>query len=322
MNNQNIIREKITDTLLSEANALLALSSSVDDNLIRSVEQIFLCTGSVVVTGIGKSAIVAQKMVATFNSTGTNAVFMHAADAIHGDLGIIKKEDIVIVLSKSGNSPEIKVLVPMIKGFGNKIIGLVSHKDSFLNQEADFPVWLPMEKEADPNNLAPTTSTTLQMAVGDAMAIALLTLKGFSKEAFGRFHPGGSIGKQIYLKVSDIYVHNEKPKVYESDPVKRIIVEISKKRLGITVVVDDNENMKGVITDGDLRRMLENTENLSSVTAKDIMNSLPKTIASDALAADALGTMRKNSISQLVVVEGNRYKGVIHIHDLIREGIM
>lgn len=322
MNNQNIIREKITDTLLSEANALLALSSSVDDNLIRSVEQIFLCTGSVVVTGIGKSAIVAQKMVATFNSTGTNAVFMHAADAIHGDLGIIKKEDIVIVLSKSGNSPEIKVLVPMIKGFGNKIIGLVSHKDSFLYQEADFPVWLPMEKEADPNNLAPTTSTTLQMAVGDAMAIALLTLKGFSKEAFGRFHPGGSIGKQIYLKVSDIYVHNEKPKVYESDPVKRIIVEISKKRLGITVVVDDNENMKGVITDGDLRRMLENTENLSSVTAKDIMNSLPKTIASDALAADALGTMRKNSISQLVVVEGNRYKGVIHIHDLIREGIM
>jgi arabinose-5-phosphate isomerase len=322
LNHQKIIREKISDTLRAEADALRALCHQIDEKLILAVEFIFASSGRVIVTGIGKSAIVAQKMVATFNSTGTNAIYMHAADAIHGDLGMIAENDVVICLSKSGNSPEIKVLIPMIKAFGNTIIGLVSHRDSFLYNEADFPVLLPMDKEADPNNLAPTTSTTLQMAVGDAMAIALLSLKGFSKESFARFHPGGSIGKQIYLKVSDLYKNNEKPKVYLHDDIKTIIVEISKKRLGITAVCDDNENMKGVITDGDLRRMLENSDDLRNITAVTIMNEKPKTIDAGALAADALGVMRKYSISQLVVVDGIRYVGIIHIHDLIREGIM
>lgn len=302
--------------------ALSQLAESVDDNLIRGVEHIYQSPGRVVITGIGKSAIVAQKIVATFNSTGTNALFMHAADAIHGDLGMIRPEDTVICLSKSGNTPEIKVLLPMIKAFGNTIIGLVSHKDSELYRQSDYPVLLPMEKEADPNNLAPTTSTTLQMAAGDAMAVALLSLRGFSKEAFARFHPGGSIGKQIYLKVADVYTRNEKPKVYLQDNLKQIILEISSKRLGVAVVVDDNENMVGVITDGDLRRMLEKTDNVSLVTAADIMNPSPKTISVDALAVDALGKMRGHSISQLVVTEGIRYKGIIHIHDLLREGIM
>ncbi|MBK6365135.1 MAG: KpsF/GutQ family sugar-phosphate isomerase [Saprospiraceae bacterium] len=322
LNHQKIIREKITHTLQAEADALQALCQQIDDKMVLAVELIFSSSGRVIVTGIGKSAIVAQKMVATFNSTGTNAIYMHAADAIHGDLGMIAEKDVVICLSKSGNSPEIKVLIPMIKAFGNIIIGLVSHQDSFLYKEADYPVLLPMDKEADPNNLAPTTSTTLQMAVGDAMAVALLSLRGFSKESFARFHPGGSIGKQIYLKVSDIYKNNEKPKVYLNDNIKTIIVEISKKRLGITVVTDDNENMMGVITDGDLRRMLENTDDLRFVTAAAIMNEKPKTIDAGSLAADALGIMRKFSISQLVVVDGIRYAGIVHIHDLIREGIM
>jgi len=322
LNIQNLIREKIKDTLSEEASALSLLAATVDDFLIRSVEHIFHSPGRVVITGIGKSAIVAQKIVATFNSTGTNALFMHAADAIHGDLGMIRPEDTVMCLSKSGNTPEIRVLLPMIKAFGNTIIGLVSHRDSELYRLSDFPVLLPMEKEADPNNLAPTTSTTLQMAAGDAMAVALLSLRGFSKEAFARFHPGGSIGKQIYLKVADIYMRNEKPKVYLGDSLKQIILEISSKRLGVAVVVDDNENMVGVITDGDLRRMLEKTNDLSTLTAVDIMNPSPKTIPVDALAVDALGKMRGNSISQLVVTEGIRYKGIIHIHDLLREGIM
>jgi arabinose-5-phosphate isomerase len=322
LNIQNIIREKIQDTLSEEASALSLLAETVDDNLVRSVEHIYQSSGRVVITGIGKSAIVAQKIVATFNSTGTSALFMHAADAIHGDLGMIKPEDTVICLSKSGNTPEIRVLLPMIKAFGNTIIGLVSHKDSELYRQSDYPVLLPMEKEADPNNLAPTTSTTLQMAAGDAMAVALLSLRGFSKEAFARFHPGGSIGKQIYMKVSDVYTRNEKPKVYLGDSLKQIILEISSKRLGVAVVVDDNENMAGVITDGDLRRMLEKTNELGTLTAADIMNPSPKTIAVDALAVDALGKMRGHSISQLVVTEGIRYKGIIHIHDLLREGIM
>lgn len=322
MNIQNIIKEKIEDTLIEESEALKALATRIDQSFIASVEHIFQSKGKVVITGIGKSAIVAQKIVATFNSTGTNAVFMHAADAIHGDLGIIGKDDTVMCLSKSGNTPEIKVLIPMIKAFGNPIIGLVSHESSYLYQQADYPVLLPMEKEADPNNLAPTTSTTLQMAVGDAMAIALLSLRGFSVEAFARFHPGGSIGKQIYLKVSDIYPRNEKPKVYQQESLKTIIVEISSKRLGVTVVADDNENMVGVITDGDLRRMLEKDVNFSEIRACDIMNAHPKTIAVDALAVDALALMRKHSIAQLIVVDGLRYQGIIHLHDLVREGIV
>lgn len=322
MNNQNIVKEKIFNTLIAESKALEVLANSIDEAAILCVETIFNSTGRLVVTGIGKSAIVAQKIVATLNSTGTNAIFMHAADAIHGDLGMIKQEDLVLCISKSGNTPEIKVLIPMIRNFGNKIIGMVSHKESYLYQQADIALWLPMDREADPNNLAPTTSTTLQMAMGDAIAVALLSLRGFSVDEFARFHPGGSLGKQIYLKVGELYIQNEKPKVYLHDSLKNIIIEISSKRLGFTVVVDDNENIQGAITDGDLRRMLERTSDLKGLTAIQLMNNQPKTIAADALAVDALAMMRKFSISQLIVKDGFRYLGVIHIHDLIREGII
>jgi len=322
LNNQNIVKEKIFNTLIAESKALEILANSIDEAAILCVETIFNSTGRLVVTGIGKSAIVAQKIVATLNSTGTNAIFMHAADAIHGDLGMIKQEDLVLCISKSGNTPEIKVLIPMIRNFGNKIIGMVSHKESYLYQQADIALWLPMDREADPNNLAPTTSTTLQMAMGDAIAVALLSLRGFSVDEFARFHPGGSLGKQIYLKVDELYIQNEKPKVYLQDSLKNVIIEISSKRLGFTAVVDDNENIRGAITDGDLRRMLERTSDLQGLTAIQLMNNQPKTIAADALAVDALAMMRKYSISQLIVKEGFRYLGVIHIHDLIREGII
>lgn len=319
---QNKIREKLRETIIHEATALSKLSDCISEEMVQAVSHIFHSSGRLVVTGIGKSAIVAQKIVATLNSTGTNALFMHAADAIHGDLGMIAKEDVVICLSKSGDTPEIKVLVPLIKSFGNTLIAMVSNPNSLLATQADFTLYLPMESEADPNNLAPTTSTTLQMALGDAIAVALLSLKGFSQEHFARFHPGGSLGKQLYLKVSDLIVRNEKPKVYLTDNLKQVILEISSKRLGVAAVMDDNENLKGIITDGDLRRMLEGHTDLLSLHAADIMNASPKTIAADTLAIDALAVMRKHSISQLIVVDSNRYKGIVHLHDMIREGII
>nr|MBP9055253.1 KpsF/GutQ family sugar-phosphate isomerase [Saprospiraceae bacterium] len=278
--------------------------------------------GRLIVTGIGKSAIVAQKIVATFNSTGTTAVFMHAADAIHGDLGMIRSDDSVLCISKSGETPEIKVLVPLIRGFGNPLIAMVSNLESFLAKNADYVLMLPLEQEADPNNLAPTTSTTLQMAMGDAMAIALLSMRGFSSEHFAKFHPGGSLGKQLYLKVGDLIQQNEKPKVYLSDNIRKVILEISSKRLGATAVMDDNENLKGVITDGDLRRMLETKDSVAHLLASDIMTANPKSIQHDTLAVDALALMRKHSITQLIVTDGQRYKGMIHLHDMIREGII
>lgn len=319
---QNEIKEKIENTLKVEANALLFLSKHVTPDMCMAVESILNSRGRLIVTGIGKSAIIAQKIVATFNSTGTNAIFMHAADAIHGDLGMIKEEDIVLCISKSGDTPEIKVLVPLIKGFGNTLISMVSNANSYLAAQADYVIYLPMELEADPNNLAPTTSTTLQVAMGDAMAVSLLSIKGFSAEHFAKFHPGGSLGKQLYLKVSDLIVHNERPKVYTHDSIQQIIVEISSRRLGATAVLDDNENLKGIITDGDLRRMLETQDNVSKILAQDIMNYSPKMVQIDSLAVDALAIMRKFSISQLLVVDDIRYKGVVHIHDLIREGIV
>ncbi|HQV97664.1 MAG TPA: KpsF/GutQ family sugar-phosphate isomerase [Saprospiraceae bacterium] len=319
---QNEIKEKIENTLLAEANALLHLGQHVTKDMCDAVGHILQSKGRLIVTGIGKSAIVAQKIVATFNSTGTTAVFMHAADAIHGDLGMIRSDDSVLCISKSGETPEIKVLVPLIRGFGNPLIAMVSNLESFLAQNADYVLMLPLEQEADPNNLAPTTSTTLQMAMGDAMAIALLSMRGFSSEHFAKFHPGGSLGKQLYLKVGDLIQQNEKPKVYLSDNIRKVILEISSKRLGATAVMDDNENLKGVITDGDLRRMLETKDSVAHLLAADIMTANPKSIQHDTLAVDALALMRKHSITQLIVTDGQRYKGIIHLHDLIREGII
>ncbi|MBC7883865.1 MAG: KpsF/GutQ family sugar-phosphate isomerase, partial [Saprospiraceae bacterium] len=299
------IKEKIENTLKIEGNALLKLSDSISEEVCEAVLNFFYTKGRVIVTGIGKSAIVAQKIVATLNSTGTSSVFMHAADAIHGDLGMIGPEDIVLCISKSGDTPEIKVLVPLIKGFGNLLIAMVSNSTSYLAKNADHNIFIPVDNEADPNNLAPTTSTTLQMAMGDAIAIALLSLRGFSHNEFAKFHPGGSLGKQLYMKVADLSSQNEKPKVYENDSIRKVILEISSKRLGATAVVDDNENIKGIITDGDLRRMLEHKESDTYTKALDIMTPHPKHIQKTNLAIDALGMMRKYSITQLIVLNEN-----------------
>lgn len=321
-NIQTDIKENIQKTLEIESKALHDLAKSIDDSICKVVESIYYSKGRLIITGIGKSAIIAQKIVATLNSTGTPSVFMHAADAIHGDLGMLHTDDMILCISKSGDTPEIKVLVPLIKGFGNALIAMVSNEHSFLAKQSDFLIHLPMDYEADPNNLAPTTSTTLQVAMGDALAVALLSMRGFSPQHFAKYHPGGSLGKQLYLKVGDLIVQHEKPKVYLSDNIRKVILEISSKRLGATAVMDDNENLKGIITDGDLRRMLETKDSVGHLVAADIMNSSPKTIQIDTLAVDALATMRKFSITQLVVVEDNRYKGLIHLHDMVREGII
>lgn len=322
MDKQILIKKNIQKTIELEANALFELKECVNDDMCNAVMAIFHSKGRLIVTGIGKSAIVAQKLVATFNSTGTTAMFMHAADAIHGDLGMIQKDDLVLCISKSGDTPEIKVLVPLIKNFGNILIGMVSNNGSYLAQKSDYVLYLPMDAEADPNNLAPTTSTTLQMAMGDAMAVALLSLRQFSPEHFARYHPGGSLGKQLYLKVADVTNDKVKPKVYSGDNLKIVIVEISTKRLGATAVMDDNENLIGIITDGDLRRMLEVNTDISDITAGQIMSRSPKYIQSDMMATEALALMRMYSITQLLVMDGNRYKGIIHIHELIKEGII
>lgn len=316
------IQEKIFETLTEEAGALHNLAQQFDTRAVEAVHAIYNTPGRLIITGIGKSAIVAQKIVATLNSTGTKSLFMHAADAIHGDLGLMNEDDTVLCISKSGNTPEIKVLIPLIKNFGNKVIGMVSHEESFLAAQSDYLIYLPMSREADPNNLAPTTSTTLQMAMGDAIAIALLSLKGFSQEHFARFHPGGSLGKKMFLRVQDVIAKNSKPKVYESHDIRSVIIEISGNRLGATAVVDDNENLVGIITDGDLRRMLENNNWITDMHASDIMTGHPKYIQYDALAIEALNMMKKHSITQLIVLDKNNYKGIIHLHDLIREGIL
>lgn len=322
MNKQIAIKINIKNTIEQEANALIQLKDSISDVISDAVLTIYESKGRLIVTGIGKSAIVAQKLVATFNSTGTTAMFMHAADAIHGDLGMIQEEDIVLCISKSGDTPEIKVLVPLIKGFGNTLIGMVSNEESYLAQKSDYVIYLPLQAEADPNNLAPTTSTTLQMAMGDALAVALLSLRGFSPEHFAKYHPGGSLGKQLYLKVGDVINEKVKPKVYLGDDLRRVIVEISTKRLGATAVMDDNENLKGIITDGDLRRMLEVNDDIANITAEQIMTQNPKRVQSDTMAVEAFAMMRKYAITQLLVVNQNRYQGIIHIHDLINEGII
>ncbi len=301
---------------------MTGLRSQIDDNFVAVVELIARSKGRLIVTGIGKSANIATKIVATFNSTGTPAVFMHASDAVHGDLGIIQKDDIVLMLSKSGNTPEIKVLIPLIKNFGNKIIGLTANKTSYLAKNADFLLYTPMEKEACPNNLAPTTSTTLQLVMGDALAVALLEYKGFNEQDFAKYHPGGSLGKRLYLRVKDLIVNNEKPISKPQDLIKDVILEITAKRLGATAIIENNE-LKGIITDGDVRRLLQQTGDIAGITANDVMSNNPKTISPDALAVDALHKMQRHNISQLIVIDENgRYLGMVHLHDLLKEGII
>ena len=285
------------------------------------VSKIIISNGRVVITGIGKSAIIAQKIVATLNSTGTPSIFMHAADAIHGDLGIIQQNDIVIAISKSGNTPEIKALAPLLKQFGNILVAIVGNIESVLAKSADYILNTTIEKEACPNNLAPTTSTTAQLLMGDALAVALLSCKNFTSTDFSKYHPGGALGKRLYLTAKDIAEQNEKPKVDIEDSIQNVIIEISKKRLGATVVMN-NEKIEGIITDGDIRRLIERTTNLEGVKAKDIINSKPKTINSESLAVEAAEVMRENKISQLIVMNNDEYVGLIHIHDLNKEGIV
>lgn len=304
-----------------ESSAIANLSNLLDENFSNAVELIYNSKGRVIITGIGKSAIIANKIVATLNSTGTPSVFMHAADAIHGDLGLILHDDVVICISKSGNTPEIKVLVPLIKNGPNKMIAITGNKDSFLGQNADYVLNTYVEKEACPNNLAPTTSTTAQLVMGDALSVCLLELRGFSSKDFAKYHPGGALGKKLYLRVNDLSSVNQKPSVTIDTNIKDVIIEISEKMLGVTAVVENN-TIVGIITDGDLRRMLSNTDDFTSLTAKDIMGANPKTIDNDAMAVDAMELMETNGISQLLVEDNGNYAGVVHVHDLIKEGII
>lgn len=320
MNHQISILEIAKKTIENESTAIANLSSYLDEQFERVVHHIMKSKGRVIFTGIGKSALIASKIVATFNSTGTPSIFMHAADAIHGDLGTIQKNDVVICLSKSGNTEEIKMLIPLIKRGNNILVAITGNMDSILAKQSDFVLNTFIEKEACPNNLAPTTSTTAQLVMGDALAISLLKLKGFSREDFAKFHPGGSLGKRLYLRVSDIVKNNMKPQVEANTNVKEVIIEISKKMLGVTAVIED-EKVIGVITDGDIRRMLNKYDIINTITAKDIMTPSPKTIGSHVLAIKALEVLKENSISQLLVMDEASYLGVIHIHNLIKEGI-
>ncbi|MGR6088385.1 MAG: KpsF/GutQ family sugar-phosphate isomerase [Arcticibacter sp.] len=308
-------------TLETEAMAVGVLKNYIDNQFVDIVKLIHLSEGRVIVTGVGKSAIVAQKIVATMNSTGTAAVFMHAADAIHGDLGIIQKNDVVICISKSGNTPEIKLLVPLIKSGGNKLIGMVGDLSSFLAVQSDYILNTTVEREACPNNLAPTSSTTAQMALGDALAVCLLDYKGFSETDFARYHPGGSLGKRLYLRVGDLYALNPKPEIPLSASIQEAILEISSKRLGATAVTE-NGVLKGIITDGDLRRMMSKGLPFDQLKAADIMSQNPKTATADMMAADALLLMKSAHITQLVVVSEGVYVGFVHLHDLLKEGII
>lgn len=320
--NSDIIIPVALRTLELQAASITDLKPFIDADFVKSVEQIAYSKGRLVVSGIGKSAIIAQKIVATLNSTGTASMFMHAADAIHGDLGMIQKDDILLLISKSGDSPEIKLLVPLIKNFGNTLIGMVGNTQSFLAKHCNILLNTTVLQEACPNNLAPTTSTTAQMVMGDALAVCLMELKGFNSDDFAKFHPGGTLGKKLYLRVSDLIIHNQKPSVKQTATIKEVIVEITKNRLGAAAVVNENNEIAGVITDGDLRRMLEKNDTVNILQAKDIMSVDPKMIASDALAAEALEIMRNKNINQLLVTENGRYAGIIHLHDLIREGII
>ena len=319
---QSSIKQTALRTIQMEAQSIEGLSLSINDDFEKAIGTIVNCKGRVVISGIGKSAVIAQKIVATLNSTGTPSIFMHAADAIHGDLGMVQQEDILIIISKSGSSPEIKVLVPLVRNLGNTIIAMVGNLDSYLAKQSNIVLNTTVEQEACPNNLAPTTSTTAQLVMGDAIATCLIELKGFGSDDFAKLHPGGMLGKKLYLRISDIYADNESPAVLLEQSLKEIIVEITKKRLGATAVVDNEKNLQGIITDGDLRRMLEKDHVSGSTRAKDIMSSQPKTIDPDELAVNALDIMRKHEISQIVVTREGKYLGMVHLHDLLKEGFI
>lgn len=321
MSHQTIIHSA-KRTIELEQQSIAGLQAFINESFVKAVEAILASKGRLVISGIGKSAIIAQKIVATLNSTGTPSLFMHAADAIHGDLGMVQQDDIVMLISKSGDSPEIKVLTTLIKNFGNLLIGMAGNSNSFLAKQCDIVLDTTIEQEACPNNLAPTTSTTAQMVMGDALAVCLMEQKGFGNEEFAKYHPGGMLGKKLYLRVSDLYGQNEKPKVLPSASIKEVIMEMTKKRLGATAVVDDHNMVCGIITDGDLRRMLENNTSFNELTAKEIMTTGAKTISADTLAVNVLEVLRKHNISQLIVEENNSYMGIVHLHDLVREGII
>lgn len=321
MDTNQAIKNTAIKTLETQSNAISNLASLIDDDFANAVKLILKSKGRVIITGIGKSAIIATKIVATLNSTGTPAIFMHAADAIHGDLGLILDDDVVICISKSGNTPEIKVLIPLIKNAGNTMIAITGNTNSYLAKECDFVLNAFVEKEACPNNLAPTTSTTAQLVIGDALAVCLLELRGFSSKDFAKYHPGGALGKKLYLRVKDLASQNERPLVTPDTDLKKVIIEISEKRLGVTAVLEDNK-IVGIITDGDLRRMLSKVDDITTVKARDIMSPNPKRIEHNAMAVDAMEIMETFEISQLLVEKNEQYFGVVHIHDLIKEGII
>ena len=321
MNSKKAIVSHAKKTIIDESLAISKLADFVDESFAEAVELIYNSKGRVIITGIGKSAIIANKIVATLNSTGTPSVFMHAADAIHGDLGLILKEDVVICISKSGNTPEIKVLIPLLKKAKNILIAITGNMKSMLAEQADFIFNSYVQKEACPNNLAPTTSTTAQLVIGDALAVCLQEIRGFSSDDFAKYHPGGALGKKLFLSVKELLELNEKPAVSLNSGIKEVIIEISKKRLGVTAVIENNK-IVGIITDGDLRRMLANTEDFSKLYAKDIMSKAPKTINVSAMAIEAMEIMELNEISQLLVQDNEQYVGVVHLHDLIKEGII
>ncbi len=321
MSSKKSIVQLAKETIAIESSAISKLAHFIDDTFADAVELILNSKGRVIITGIGKSAIIANKIVATLNSTGTPSVFMHAADAIHGDLGLILKDDIVICISKSGNTPEIKMLVPFLKSSKNTLIAITGNKKSLLAEEADFVFNSYVEKEACPINLAPTSSTTAQLVIGDALAVCLLELRGFSKDDFAKYHPGGALGKKLFLRVRDLLALHEIPDVRPDASIREVIIEISEKRLGVTAVTEA-EKIIGIITDGDLRRMLSKTDDFSELGAKDIMSINPKSISIDAMAIEAMELMDKHEISQLLVQDHGNYAGVIHIHDLIKEGII
>ncbi len=321
MKNSPSIKEIALRTIETEAEAVKALANQLD-GFEEVIDVLAACTGRIVISGIGKSAVIAQKIVATLNSTGTPSIFLHAADAIHGDLGMVQQNDIVLIISKSGESPEVKVLVPFIKNFGNKVIGMVGNTASFLAAKADYILNTTVTQEACPNNLAPTTSTTAQLVMGDAVAICLMEKRGFAVADFAKLHPGGALGKKLYLRVGDVSAQNEKPQVNVEQSLKEVIIEMTNKRLGVTAVINNAGTLTGVITDGDLRRMLEKTNSIEHIQAGHIMTENPKTIAASEMAVAALELMRTNAIMQLLVVDGDQYAGVIHLHDLLKEGLI
>ena len=321
MINTDAILASARKTILSESESIAGLVNFIDEDFAKATEVIYHSKGRLVITGIGKSAIIASKIVATLNSTGTPSVFLHAAEAIHGDLGMVQPGDAVICISKSGNSPEIKVLVPLLKRFGNVLIGMTANKNSFLGKESDYVLHAYVENEACPNNLAPTNSTTAQLVLGDALAVCLMELNNFRSEDFAKYHPGGALGKKLLLRVGDMLDTTHKPLVSPECSIKKAIVEISEKRLGVTAVVKNN-TVIGIITDGDIRRMLNDRYNIAGVVASDIMTHNPKIIKSTDMAVDALNTMENHAITQLVVVDEGEYKGILHLHDILKEGIV